>query len=132
MDQLFISREAAPGKQAHQSSGTDRRLPKKNLSSDSDVGFGQFSALELNMLETSPSRSPWLKCLTETANETANDTPCAELPQIADSWGQFEFLEKVGSRPIASDVTHQRKIESVDVIEDEERDDQMLMFQLEL
>lgn len=101
-------------------------------SSDSDVNLQQLSAVEIDILEPSPTESPWLKYFQETANEIANDTSCTELPQIADSWGQFEFFEKVGSRPAAPDVTLQRKSEAVDPVEDEEKDDQMLIFQLEL
>jgi hypothetical protein len=132
MDHLFISREVAPGMQAHHSGTTDGRLPTKTPSSDSDVNLQQFSALELDIVETSPSRSPWLEYLQETVSEIANDTSSSELPQIADSWGQFEFFEKVGSRPAAPDVTLEKKSETVDPIEDEEKDDQMLIFQLEL
>lgn len=131
MDHLFISREAVPGKQALHS-GTDGRLPTKTPSSDSDVNLEHFSAVELDILETSPSGSPWLNYFQETANEKANDTSSSELPQIADSWGQFEFFEKVGSRPSAPEVTLQKKSEAVDPVEEEEKDDQMLIFQLEL
>jgi hypothetical protein len=132
MDHLFISREAVPGIQALHSGNTDGRLPTKTPLSDSDVNLQQFSAVELDVLETSPSRSPWLEYFQETASEIANDTSSSEIPQIADSWGQFEFFEKVGSRPAAPDVTLEKKSEAVDPIEDEEKDDQMLIFQLEL
>jgi hypothetical protein len=132
MDHLFISREAVPGMQALHSGTTDGRQPTKTPSSDSDVNLQQLSAVEIDILEPSPTESPWLKYFQETANEIANDTSCTELPQIADSWGQFEFFEKVGSRPAAPDVTLQRKSEAVDPVEDEEKDDQMLIFQLEL
>ena len=54
------------------------------------------------------------------------------LSQISSSWGQYEILEKAGSRFSFSEIAPNNSFESKDMVENDEMDDNILIFQIEL
>lgn len=138
MNQQYSTGESAQTKPGHQISADDRRLATtadSSLTTETVLRLQDSCALDADLLEmlvTSPSRSSWLQHLEGGVDDIEDDICRAEHPQVADSWGHFEFLEKSGRRPSAPDFTLECNCESIDIVEDDDKDDRMLIFQMEL
>lgn len=88
------------------------------------------------VLVETPAKSPWLQRCQGKNNEAEDEFNNADYPQllsqISSSWGQYEMLEKAGSRFSFSEIAPNNSFESKDIVEDDEMDDNILIFQIEL
>lgn len=82
--------------------------------------------------EAEPSRSTWLQYLTRCADEIEDDICFLECSEVVGSWGHFEFLEKTSSRTNVLDPMIENNCEHLIAEDEDEKEDHLLIFQMEL
>ena len=82
--------------------------------------------------QAEPARSTWLQYLTRSADEIEDDICFLERSEVVGSWGHFEFLEKTSSRTNVLDPMIENNCEPLITEDEDEKEDHLLIFQMEL
>ena len=138
MDMTYIAGELVTTKRLHPSSPDD--MKRINTTKTSPMIESRKTPLDSGKvgpaLAETPAKSPWVQRCQGKTNETEDEFTNVDYPQIlsqvSSSWGQYEMLEKAGNRFSFTDIAPNNSFESKDIVEDDEMDDNILIFQIEL
>ena len=139
MDMTYIAAgELVTTKRLHPSSPDDmKRISNAKTSPTIELRKTPLDSVKLSpVVVDTPAKSPWVqRCqgkTIEVEDEFTNVDYPQILSQVSSSWGQYEMLEKAGNRFSFSDIAPNNSFESKDIVEDDEMDDNILIFQIEL